>query len=91
MSSSLGFGTYGSRTLEIGTVRSDGLRCFRDPHLTDSSPLALCLQVHPDILPYTEESARKKGVRTLAELEQLYNKEVILHTKPEPENVPLCV
>lgn len=34
------------------------------------------LQVHPDILPYTEESARRNGVHTLSELEQLYNKEV---------------
>lgn len=33
-------------------------------------------QVHPDILPYTEESVRKKGVQTLSQLEQLYNKEV---------------
>lgn len=37
------------------------------------------LQVHPDILPYTEESVRKKGVNTLSELEQLYNKEVQRH------------
>lgn len=34
------------------------------------------LQVHPDILPYTEESVRKKGVHTLSDLEELYNKEV---------------
>lgn len=33
-------------------------------------------QVHPDILPYTEESIRKTGVRSPSELEQLYNKEV---------------
>lgn len=37
-------------------------------------------QVHPDILPYTEESIRKKGVGTLSELEQLYNREVRSHT-----------
>ncbi|KAI3377816.1 hypothetical protein L3Q82_008954 [Scortum barcoo] len=37
-------------------------------------------KVHPDILPYTEESARKKGVHTLSELEQLYNKELIVGT-----------
>uniref|UniRef100_H3D8F0 DNA replication ATP-dependent helicase/nuclease n=1 Tax=Tetraodon nigroviridis TaxID=99883 RepID=H3D8F0_TETNG len=37
-------------------------------------------KVHPDILPYTEESARKKGVHTLSELEQLYNKELVVGT-----------
>ncbi|XP_034385404.1 DNA replication ATP-dependent helicase/nuclease DNA2 [Cyclopterus lumpus] len=37
-------------------------------------------KVHPDILPYTEESARKKGVHTLSELEQLYNKELTVAT-----------
>ncbi|XP_049421116.1 DNA replication ATP-dependent helicase/nuclease DNA2 [Epinephelus fuscoguttatus] len=37
-------------------------------------------KVHPDILPYTEESARKKGLHTLSELEQLYNKELIVAT-----------
>ncbi|XP_053174097.1 DNA replication ATP-dependent helicase/nuclease DNA2 [Scomber japonicus] len=37
-------------------------------------------KVHPDILPYTEESVRKKGVNTLSELEQLYNKELIVAT-----------
>ncbi|XP_037603168.1 DNA replication ATP-dependent helicase/nuclease DNA2 [Sebastes umbrosus] len=37
-------------------------------------------KVHPDILPYTEESARKKGVHTLSELEQLYNKELVVAT-----------
>lgn len=36
--------------------------------------------VHPDILPYTEESARKKGVKSLSELEQLYNKELVVAT-----------
>ncbi len=49
------------------------------PPLTCSDfVLVFCrlLQVHPDILPYTEESARKKGVHTLSELELLYNKEV---------------
>ncbi|TKS69991.1 ATP-dependent helicase/nuclease DNA2 DNA replication [Collichthys lucidus] len=37
-------------------------------------------KVHPDILPYTEESLRKKGVHTLSELEQLYNKELVVGT-----------
>ncbi|XP_056268651.1 DNA replication ATP-dependent helicase/nuclease DNA2 isoform X2 [Pseudoliparis swirei] len=37
-------------------------------------------KVHPDILPYTEESARKKGVHALSELEQLYNKELVVAT-----------
>uniref|UniRef100_UPI003AACC580 DNA replication ATP-dependent helicase/nuclease DNA2 n=1 Tax=Centroberyx gerrardi TaxID=166262 RepID=UPI003AACC580 len=37
-------------------------------------------KVHPDILPYTEESGRKKGVQTLSELEQLYNKELVVGT-----------
>ncbi|KAM6943298.1 DNA replication ATP-dependent helicase/nuclease DNA2 isoform 2-T2 [Xenentodon cancila] len=37
-------------------------------------------KVHPDILPYTEESVRKKGVDTLSQLEQLYNKELIVGT-----------
>ncbi|XP_056135257.1 DNA replication ATP-dependent helicase/nuclease DNA2 [Lampris incognitus] len=37
-------------------------------------------KVHPDILPYTEESGRRNGVSTLSELEQLYNKELIVGT-----------
>ncbi|KAM9860402.1 DNA replication ATP-dependent helicase/nuclease DNA2 [Aulostomus maculatus] len=37
-------------------------------------------KVHPDILPFTEESARKKSVHTLSELEQLYNKELVVAT-----------
>ncbi|XP_070685993.1 DNA replication ATP-dependent helicase/nuclease DNA2 [Pempheris klunzingeri] len=37
-------------------------------------------KVHPDILPYTEESKRKKGVHTLSELEELYNKELVVGT-----------
>uniref|UniRef100_A0A8C4ELT8 DNA replication ATP-dependent helicase/nuclease n=1 Tax=Dicentrarchus labrax TaxID=13489 RepID=A0A8C4ELT8_DICLA len=37
-------------------------------------------KVHPDILPYTEESIRKKGVHTLSDLEQLYNKELVVAT-----------
>ncbi|XP_060895987.1 DNA replication ATP-dependent helicase/nuclease DNA2 [Labrus mixtus] len=37
-------------------------------------------KVHPDIRPYTEESLRKKGVHTLSELEQLYNKELVVGT-----------
>ncbi|KAG8001475.1 DNA replication ATP-dependent helicase/nuclease DNA2 [Nibea albiflora] len=40
----------------------------------------ICTLVHPDILPYTEESLRKKGVHTLSELEQLYNKELVVGT-----------
>ncbi|XP_072321554.1 DNA replication ATP-dependent helicase/nuclease DNA2 [Eucyclogobius newberryi] len=37
-------------------------------------------KVHPDILPYTEEKARKKGVQTLSDLEELYNKELVVAT-----------
>ncbi|XP_074522207.1 DNA replication ATP-dependent helicase/nuclease DNA2 [Halichoeres trimaculatus] len=37
-------------------------------------------KVHPDILPYTEESLRKKGVHTVSDLEQLYNKELVVGT-----------
>nr|XP_057945635.1 DNA replication ATP-dependent helicase/nuclease DNA2 [Doryrhamphus excisus] len=37
-------------------------------------------KVHPDILPYTEESIRKKGVHTLSDLEQLYSKELVVGT-----------
>ncbi|XP_040025069.2 DNA replication ATP-dependent helicase/nuclease DNA2 isoform X1 [Gasterosteus aculeatus] len=37
-------------------------------------------KVHPDIVPYTEESARKDGVHSLSELEQLYNKELVVAT-----------
>ncbi|XP_041793054.1 DNA replication ATP-dependent helicase/nuclease DNA2 isoform X2 [Chelmon rostratus] len=37
-------------------------------------------KVHPDILPYTEESMRKTGVHTVSELEQLYNKELVVGT-----------
>uniref|UniRef100_A0A672Y999 DNA replication ATP-dependent helicase/nuclease n=1 Tax=Sphaeramia orbicularis TaxID=375764 RepID=A0A672Y999_9TELE len=37
-------------------------------------------KVHPDILPFTEESARRKGVHTLSELEHLYNKELVVGT-----------
>ncbi|XP_058484669.1 DNA replication ATP-dependent helicase/nuclease DNA2 [Solea solea] len=37
-------------------------------------------KVHPDILPYTEENARKTGVHTPTELEQLYNKELVVGT-----------
>lgn len=37
-------------------------------------------KVHPDILPYTEETVRQKGVCTLPELEQLYNKELVVAT-----------
>ncbi|XP_061735969.1 DNA replication ATP-dependent helicase/nuclease DNA2 [Nerophis ophidion] len=37
-------------------------------------------KVHPDIHPYTEESIRNKGVHTLSELEQLYNKELVVGT-----------
>uniref|UniRef100_A0A8C7Y0A8 DNA replication ATP-dependent helicase/nuclease n=1 Tax=Oryzias sinensis TaxID=183150 RepID=A0A8C7Y0A8_9TELE len=37
-------------------------------------------KIHPDILPYTEENVRKKGVHTLLDLEQLYNKELVVAT-----------
>ncbi|XP_072236496.1 DNA replication ATP-dependent helicase/nuclease DNA2 [Leuresthes tenuis] len=37
-------------------------------------------KIHPDILPYTEESVRKEEVHTLPELEQLYNKELVVAT-----------
>lgn len=37
-------------------------------------------KVHTDILPYTEENARKKGVHTLSDLEQLFNKELVVAT-----------
>ncbi|XP_034043244.1 DNA replication ATP-dependent helicase/nuclease DNA2 [Thalassophryne amazonica] len=37
-------------------------------------------KVHPDILPYTEESARKRGIHTLSELEQLYKQELVVGT-----------
>uniref|UniRef100_A0A8C1PFT5 DNA replication ATP-dependent helicase/nuclease n=1 Tax=Cyprinus carpio TaxID=7962 RepID=A0A8C1PFT5_CYPCA len=36
--------------------------------------------VHHDILPFTEESCRAKGIQTLEDLEQLYNKELIVAT-----------
>lgn len=59
------------------------MSCFApltvSPPLTCSDfTLVFCRlrQVHPDILSYTEESMRKKGVHSLSELEQLYNKEV---------------
>ncbi|XP_053281949.1 DNA replication ATP-dependent helicase/nuclease DNA2 [Pleuronectes platessa] len=37
-------------------------------------------KVHPDILPYTEEIARKTGIHSPSDLEQLYNKELIVGT-----------
>uniref|UniRef100_A0A8C6UWA6 DNA replication ATP-dependent helicase/nuclease n=1 Tax=Neogobius melanostomus TaxID=47308 RepID=A0A8C6UWA6_9GOBI len=37
-------------------------------------------KVHPEILPFTEENARKKGVLTLSDLEELYNKELVVAT-----------
>ncbi|KAM8894285.1 DNA replication ATP-dependent helicase/nuclease DNA2 isoform 2-T2 [Spinachia spinachia] len=37
-------------------------------------------KVHPDILPYTEESVRKDGVHNLSELEQLYSNELVVAT-----------
>uniref|UniRef100_A0A672N518 DNA replication ATP-dependent helicase/nuclease n=1 Tax=Sinocyclocheilus grahami TaxID=75366 RepID=A0A672N518_SINGR len=37
-------------------------------------------KVHHDILPFTEDSCRAKGIQTLEELEQLYNKELIVAT-----------
>lgn len=49
------------------------------------------MQVHPDILPYTEESVRKTGVRTLSQLEQLYNKEVRIRRAATGPFAPLCL
>lgn len=37
-------------------------------------------KVHHEILPFTEESCRGKGIQTLEELEQLYSKELIVAT-----------
>ncbi|XP_011607896.1 DNA replication ATP-dependent helicase/nuclease DNA2 [Takifugu rubripes] len=37
-------------------------------------------KVHPEILSYTEESARRRGVHSLSQLEQLYNKELVVGT-----------
>ncbi|XP_007549855.1 PREDICTED: DNA replication ATP-dependent helicase/nuclease DNA2 isoform X3 [Poecilia mexicana] len=37
-------------------------------------------KVHPEILPYTEESMRRKDVHTLTELQQLYSKELVVAT-----------
>ncbi|XP_055087707.1 DNA replication ATP-dependent helicase/nuclease DNA2 isoform X1 [Periophthalmus magnuspinnatus] len=37
-------------------------------------------KIHPDILPYTEENARKKRLQTLSDLEELYNKELVVAT-----------
>ncbi|XP_051504000.1 LOW QUALITY PROTEIN: DNA replication ATP-dependent helicase/nuclease DNA2 [Myxocyprinus asiaticus] len=37
-------------------------------------------KVHQDILPFTEMSGRAKGIQTLEELEELYNKELIVAT-----------
>ncbi|XP_054892940.1 DNA replication ATP-dependent helicase/nuclease DNA2 isoform X3 [Poeciliopsis prolifica] len=37
-------------------------------------------KVHPGILPYTEESVRRKDVHTLTELQQLYSKELVVAT-----------
>ncbi|XP_008404057.1 DNA replication ATP-dependent helicase/nuclease DNA2 isoform X2 [Poecilia reticulata] len=37
-------------------------------------------KVHPEILPYTEESVRRKDVHTLTELQQLYSKELVVAT-----------
>ncbi|XP_019751423.1 DNA replication ATP-dependent helicase/nuclease DNA2 [Hippocampus comes] len=37
-------------------------------------------KVHSSILPYTEESIRRNGVHTLSQLEQLYNKELVVGT-----------
>ncbi|XP_053720332.1 DNA replication ATP-dependent helicase/nuclease DNA2 [Synchiropus splendidus] len=46
-------------------------------------------KVHPDILPYTEESLRKSSVRTLPELEQLYGKELVVATTCMGINHPI--
>lgn len=37
-------------------------------------------KVHPDILAYTEERCRANGIHTLPELENLYNKELVVAT-----------
>uniref|UniRef100_W5LPB2 DNA replication ATP-dependent helicase/nuclease n=1 Tax=Astyanax mexicanus TaxID=7994 RepID=W5LPB2_ASTMX len=37
-------------------------------------------KVHPDILPFTEEHSRARGIHTLEQLENLYNKELIVAT-----------
>ncbi|XP_056616934.1 DNA replication ATP-dependent helicase/nuclease DNA2 [Triplophysa dalaica] len=37
-------------------------------------------KVHHDILPFTEESGQAKDIQTLEELEELYNKELIVAT-----------
>ncbi|XP_021436666.2 DNA replication ATP-dependent helicase/nuclease DNA2 [Oncorhynchus mykiss] len=37
-------------------------------------------KVHPDILAYTEERCRTNGIHTLPELENLYNKELVVAT-----------
>ncbi|TRY90563.1 hypothetical protein DNTS_002676 [Danionella cerebrum] len=37
-------------------------------------------KVHHDILPFTEEAFRAKGIQSLDELEQLYNRELIVAT-----------
>ncbi|XP_057707140.1 DNA replication ATP-dependent helicase/nuclease DNA2 [Corythoichthys intestinalis] len=37
-------------------------------------------KVHPDILPYTEESVRKNGINTVSDLEKLYSKELVVGT-----------
>ncbi|XP_046886141.1 DNA replication ATP-dependent helicase/nuclease DNA2 [Hypomesus transpacificus] len=37
-------------------------------------------KVHPDILAYTEERGRADGIHTLPELEQFYNKELVVAT-----------
>uniref|UniRef100_A0AAR2JNV4 DNA replication ATP-dependent helicase/nuclease n=1 Tax=Pygocentrus nattereri TaxID=42514 RepID=A0AAR2JNV4_PYGNA len=37
-------------------------------------------KVHRDILPFTEEQSRSRGIHTLEQLENLYNKELIVAT-----------
>ncbi|XP_077570114.1 DNA replication ATP-dependent helicase/nuclease DNA2 isoform X1 [Stigmatopora nigra] len=37
-------------------------------------------KVHPDIMPYTEESIRKDGINSVSELEALYGKELVVGT-----------
>lgn len=37
-------------------------------------------KVHPDIKPFTEEQCRSNGLATLADLENLYNKELVVAT-----------
>ncbi|KAL0964691.1 hypothetical protein UPYG_G00327630 [Umbra pygmaea] len=46
-------------------------------------------KVHPDILEYTEERCRADGIHTLPELENLYNKELVVATTCMGVNHPI--